>query len=150
LAGVGHDGNLLGVQKFLCLLYKAPHPADNVNLARYNIFIKGQKALECLPPTMDSMELHFERSNHQAKIWIQANKCDPDVGNPQDTQGWTLVDGVLSICWTRIPAVPVACLELITCGCKTKCKTAACKCAKGNQKVYLHAGVLQMATVILT
>ena len=68
LAGVGHDGNLLGVQKFLCLLYKAPHPADNVNLARYNIFIKGQKALECLPPTMDSMELHFERSNHQAKI----------------------------------------------------------------------------------
>ena len=44
------------------------------------------------------------------------------------------MDGVLSICWTRIPAVPVACLELITCGCKTKCKTAACKCVKSNQK----------------
>jgi hypothetical protein len=134
LAGVGRDGDLLDVQKFLCLLYKVPQPADDVNQARYQIFVKGQKPLECLPPTIDALELHFDRSNHQAKIWIQANRAQPDVGNPLDTNGWVLVDGALNICWSRIPAVPAACLELSTCGCKTKCKTAACKCVKNNQK----------------
>ena len=46
-------------------------------------------------------------------------------------------DGSLEVVWTRLPVLPEACIELVTCGCKSKCKTAQCKCFKSGQRCIL-------------
>lgn len=50
-----------------------------------------------------------------------------------DTGGWEPGLNGLEAEWTRLPAVPKACMELTTCGCKTKCCTARCKCYKSGE-----------------
>ena len=86
------------------------------------LFVKAKRALEMLPPTRDALEFHVSRANYQAKIWISANNpiMDFDNNNPTYTIGWKGLNGLESV-WKRLPAVPEACLELISCGFKTKC-----------------------------
>lgn len=68
LHGVGRDGPLSDVEEFVCLLYKSPHSSSGVDRARHDLFQKGKKALEMLPPTSDALELHMSRANYQAKV----------------------------------------------------------------------------------
>ena len=133
LHGVGRDAPLGDVEKFLCYLYKAPCPSGGIDKARYDLFQKGKKAIEMLPPTRDALELHLARANHQAKVWLQSDKVDVVTENPEETGGWNVVDGHLEIVWLRKPSVPSSCMELVTCGCKTKCRTHACVCNKKRQ-----------------
>ena len=86
-----------------------------------------------LPPTRDALELHLARANHQAKVWLQSDKVDVVTENPEETGGWNVVDGHLEVVWLRKPSVPSSCMELVTCGCKTKCRTHACVCNKKRQ-----------------
>ena len=83
LAGVGRDGVLEQVEEFICKLYGAPDPFGGVDQARHDIFEKGHKELEKLPPTQDVLELHLARSNYQAKVWLQANVAMQTVGHHQ-------------------------------------------------------------------
>ena len=115
------------------MLYKSPHSSSGVDRARHDLFQKGKKALEMLPPTSDALELHMSRTNYQAKVWLQANKADVDVPDPEETGGWQATDGRLEVVWLRKPSVPSSCLELVTCGCKSKCRTQACRCDKIGQ-----------------
>ena len=85
-----------------------------------------------LAPT-DALELHLPRANYQAKVWLQAKKADVDVPDAEETGGWQATDGRLEGVWLRKPSVPSSCLELITCGCKSKCRTQACRCYKIGQ-----------------
>ena len=133
LHGVGRDAPLGDVEKFLCYLYKAPCPSGGIDKARYDLFQKGKKAIEMLPPTRDALELHLARANHQAKVWLQSDKVDVVTENPEETGGWNVVDGHLEVVWLRKPSVPSSCMELVTCGCKTKCRTHACVCNKKRQ-----------------
>jgi hypothetical protein len=138
LASVGQDATVDEVEEFVCRLYGAPDPHGGVNKARYDMFGKGQKSLEKLPPTRDALELHLARSNYQARIWMEASTAVQTVGLPTTSGGWKEnVEGALEIVWARLPSVPHACIELVSCGCKTKCNTAACKCSKTNQKCIL-------------
>jgi hypothetical protein len=135
LGGVGRDGGMAEIEEFMCTLYGAPDPHGGVNKARNDMFDKGQKALEKLPPTRDALELHLERSNYQAKVWLQANVAIQTVGSPADTGGWRVLENEsLEVVWSRLPSIPDACIELVTCGCKSKCKTASCRCSKGGQR----------------
>ena len=56
-----------------------------------------------------------------------------DVGIATNTDGWRLGQNGIEIVWSRLSAVPTACMELTICGCKTKCSTARCKCLKAGQ-----------------
>jgi len=133
LQGVGRDGPLDKVEEFVCLLYKAPCSMSGVDRARHDLFQKGKKAIEMLPPTSDALELHLSRANHQAKVWLQANKSDVVIPSPQETGGWQVMDKRLEVVWLRKPSVPSSCLELVTCGCKTKCCTHTCICHRKGQ-----------------
>ena len=129
LAGVGGDGPTAEVEEFVCRLYGESNPQEGVNEARHDLFQRGQTDLEKLPPTKDALLSHIARCNFQAKVWFQAQTAVQTVGKPEDTGGW--VDDVendkLDMVWSSIPAVPEACVELITCGCQTQCRTARCK-----------------------
>ena len=109
---------------FFCILYGIDgDDVAGINGAMRTLFVKAKRALEMLPPTRDALELHVSRANYQAKIWLDADKSIMDFDNikPADTIGWTEGLNVLEIVWKRLPAVPEACLELISCGCKKKC-----------------------------
>ena len=133
LGGVGRDGPPAETEEFVSRLYANTEPVVGLNKLRLMMFQKGQKALEMLPPTKDAFDLHLARANFQAKIWLQANLPKMNSVSPCVTGGWKNKPSGIEIVWTLLPSVPSACLELISCGCKTKCRTAACKCYKAKQ-----------------
>lgn len=93
-----------------------------------------------LPLTTDALQLHLSRANHQAGIWIQANKEVIQTVNHIDTLAWKKESSRLSIVWTRLPAVPDACLQLVMYGCKSKCNTSRCSCFKKAVKCMPASG----------
>jgi len=129
--GIGRDGELGPVEQFVCNLYGSPG-LQTIDSARLNMFSKAKTGLELLPPTRDALELHAQRANYQAKIWLQAEMETIVVTLPPDA--WKKESGCLKPQWTRLPPVPLSCLELVTCSCKTKCNTARCTCFKNNMK----------------
>ena len=92
---------------------------------RHDLFQKGKKALEMLPPTSDALELHMSRANYQAKVWLQANKADVVVPVTEETGGWQATDRRLEVVWLRKTYVPSSYLEL--------CRTQTCLCHKMGQ-----------------
>ena len=113
----------------VCRLYGVPTQTD-VNQARPHLFVKGRKELDMLSPTRDALDRHCKRVNYQACIWLQADQEQIIVPPPTDTFAWTKETSMLSPVWTRQPPIPEACLQLVTCGCKSKCKTVRCTCYK--------------------
>ena len=65
-----------------------------------HLFGKGNKALEMLPPTRDALELHAAQANHQAKIWLQADKEHIDVASPTETCVWKKESGGIQAVWS--------------------------------------------------
>ena len=137
--GIGRDGELASIEQFVCHLYGTPEQS-NVNNSRLQLFGKANKGLEMLPPTRDALELHSARANYQAKIWLQADKEHIDVSPPIDTAAWKKVSECLEAVWTRLPPIPDACLELVSCGCKSKCKTGRCSCFRKDLKCTYACG----------
>lgn len=135
LDSVGRDGNINGPEEFVCRLYGGErlNESKDINSLRFALFQKAQKALEALPPTKDALIHHFARCNYQAKIWLDADKQHSDAGNATDTGGWCAGEKGPVVVWTTLPSVPKACVELTTCGCKTKCSTARCSCYRLQQ-----------------
>jgi hypothetical protein len=129
--GIGRNGELALVEQFVCNLYGSPG-LQTVDSARLNMFSKANTDLELLPPTRDALELHVQRANYQAKIWLQAEMETIVVTLPPDA--WKKESDCLKPQWTRLPPVPLYCLELLTCSCKKKCKTAKCTCFKNYLK----------------
>jgi len=137
--GIGRDGDLAPIEQFVCHLYGTPDQRT-VNHARLQLFGKAKKGLEMLPPTRDALELHATRANYQAKIWLQADQEHIDVSSPTDTSAWRKESGCLKAVWTRLPPIPKACLELVACGCKSKCRTARCTCFRENFRCTFACG----------
>ena len=122
VAGIGRDGELALIEQFGCHRYGRPEQSS-VDQTRLQLVGKAKKGLEMLPPTNDVLELHTIRANYQAKIWLQADQQHIQVSSPVDTSAWINEEGCLKAVWTRLPPIPDACLELVTCGCKSKCRT---------------------------
>ena len=92
--------------------------------------------MEKLTSTEDALKFNFNRPNYQAKL--RRGACQHDIvvkvpEMPEMSQGWQVTDQRLELVWSTLPAVPSTCLELVACGCKTKCKSATCKCSKSQQ-----------------
>ena len=135
VVGIGRDGELAPIEQFVCHLYGRPDQSS-VDQARLQLFGKAKNGLEILPPTKDTLELHTIRANYQAKIWLQADQQHIQVSSPVDTSAWINEEGCLKAVWTRLPPIPDACLELVTCGCKSKCRTVRCSCFRKDIKCY--------------
>ncbi len=126
------------------MLYKAPNSSSGVDRARHDLFQKGKEALEKLPPTNDALELYMSRANYQAKVWLQANKADVVVPDPEETGGWQATDSRLEVVWLRKPSVPSSCLEVVRLLVDANA-SAAHKLAvatRWDNHVYLHVTVL--------
>ena len=139
LSQVGKDGGIEKVEEFVCQLYNAVD-ATTVNIARCKMFDKGKVALEMLPLTYDALELHLSRANYQAKIWLQADKQTIMVDSPGSVAGWQMNQDGLAIVWNRLPGIPTKCVELVTCDCKSKYKTAGCRCYQNDQPCMSDCG----------
>ena len=133
LQGIGRDGHSAPAEQFVCHLYGATEPTAGVNKGRLDLFQKGKKSLEMLPPTADSFELHLARANYQAKIWLHAAQTKISIESPSTCGGWKLDELGLHMVWSGLPPVPEACIELVACRCKTKCKMTSCKCYQLGQ-----------------
>jgi len=134
LHGVGRDGAIADIEQFVCRVYKTPSFTKGCDTARLEVFQKGKKALEMLPPTTDALELHLKRANFQTKVWLQADKTEMELPTPASTGAWKENDdGQLQVVWIRKPSVPQSCQALISCGCKTQCRTSACGCNGSKQ-----------------
>lgn len=132
LEGIGRDGPYEGAEKFVCRLYNTPQ-SRSADEARHDIFSKGKKGLELLPPTSNALSLHIARANYQAKIWLQSDKRSLALEPAWETDGWTRNNNGLQIVWMTKPAIPEACIELIACNCKSQCQSRACKCRRTEQ-----------------
>jgi len=147
LRGIGRDGDIADIEKFVCTLYGTPDK-ESVDAARVHLFGKAKQNLELLPPTKDALELHVKRANYQAKIWLKADIEQIVVEQPVETSAWIIKDGVLIPVWSRLPAIPEACAELIACGCKKKCKTARCRCLQNDLTASHHVHVTTTVALI--
>ena len=114
-------------EEFVCKIFKASD-AVSINDAHVGFFMK-LNVQEKLSPAQDALHLHIARSHFQANIWMQADKCQPDIDDPTKF-GWKESKGGLILVLMHLPPVPTACLELTSCRCKTSCMTLRCKCRK--------------------
>lgn len=118
------------MQKFICLLYKLPDTITDVNVARCQLFATGIKP-DALPPTFDALHQHTLRGHHQTMIWKQAHLCSMNLLDPLQS-GWRLTGRVLEPILMTLDPIPTSCKELISCQCKSGCRTNRCSCRKHN------------------
>ena len=59
-----------------------------------------------VPPCRKSLEQHIRRVNYQVAIWKRSHVPKPDVPVPNESHGWTLVDGKLEPLWFDGTAIP--------------------------------------------
>ena len=86
-----------------------------------------------LPPTMAAFKLHCQRAHFQTALWKAAGMPSPPNLSPSQ-YGWE-VSGLEHQPVVNPPvrlAAPDEVLNLISCSCKTGCKTALCSCVKFN------------------
>ena len=107
-------------ETFVCKIYNAPN-ASTTDIARAAFFRKALRP-DILPPTSDAAPFHIRRSHYQSLIWCQASVAKP-VLPLITTMGWEHIDGNIKPVLSSLPPVPASCLELISCGCGTKCST---------------------------
>lgn len=118
-------------EEFVVKIYSPSSSLVHVNDLRTELFHKLSNP-EKLPPTQDALIQHLKRSQHQLMIWMNASVPKPCIKPPEES-GWSLSgDNLIPILMTS-EAVPSACAELLTCGCKTrKCNSGRCTCNKNK------------------
>lgn len=115
-------------EKFICKIYG--QDSNKTNEARFVMYHRCNIP-EMLPPTSDAIRLHIARAHYQSLVWKQANVTDPVLPEPQQS-GWKLERNTLvPVLMTKSP-IPVACIEMIKCSCKTGCRSLRCKCRKSG------------------
>ena len=112
---------------FVCQLYGSK--TNSSNDCRYKLFsVKGAQG-DNLPPTQDALQIHVQRANYQAAVWVRALQAKPVVPSPCE-YGWEIANDQLTIKWmTRKPA-PDDLLVLVNCRCHTECSPRRCSCVR--------------------
>ena len=115
---------------FVVKLYCPLSTLTSVNDLRAELFHRVSNP-EKLPPTQNALMLHFKRCRHQVMIWKNSTVTKPVLSSPEES-GWEITsDGSLSPILMTMEAVPAVCVELLTCGCKSRqCNTTRCTCNK--------------------
>ena len=125
------------LERWFVLMYSKSCGQSLVNKARVAMFKSGVRLLDRLPPTHEALFQHIRRSLLQAGfIWSQALILQPTLP-PFTDWGWKRNSaGFLVPLWTILEDASKSCKTLISCTCKTSCKS--CKCVKdGLRCTYL-------------
>ena len=129
------------VETFIWKLYNLD--LESVDEVRVVLFFKA------LPPTSDALSLHTIRAHYQTLIWKQAHCLEPLLPDPV-TLGWSRTDDnkLRPVLMTQDP-IPKACVEIISCSCRTGCATCRCGCKKAcSSQVFVGARKLPTQTVV--
>ena len=115
------------LERFYVLHYSKTCGQSRVNKARVYLFNTGARLLDRMPPSQAALYQHIRRSLLQAGfIWAQALVLQP-VLPPFTDWGWKRSSaGHLMPFWTELEDASKACKVLISCTCKTSCRS--CKC----------------------
>jgi hypothetical protein len=108
----------------------------HVNDARYNLFKLRLGRIDdaLLPPTHDSLMMHFHRANYQAAIFRRCLQQSMKVPSP-DGHGWLVKDTAIEIGlhWMIMPVATDDVQQFLHCRCsKSACKSGNCSCVKAN------------------
>ena len=128
--------HMAALERFVVLLYSESCTASHVNQARQELFSKGARALDSIPPTQAALFQHLKRCLLQgAYIWGQVLQRCQEIPDYEDW-GWVkvvraAVGNQLVPFWTTLSDVSKGCSILTRCGCKKSC-TGNCKCSKAN------------------
>ena len=114
-------------ETFVCQLYGSK--TNSINDCRYELFsVKGAQG-DNLPPTQDALQMHVQRGNYQAAVWVRALQAKPVVPSPCG-YGWEIANDQLTMKWmTRKPA-PDDLLVLVSCCCHTGCSSRRRSCVR--------------------
>ena len=87
--------------------------------------------LSSLPPTMAAFKLNCQCAPFQTALWKAAGMSSPPHLDPLQ-YGWEMNGSELRPVYTPSGqlAAPDEVLNLVSCGCKTGCRTALCSCVK--------------------
>ncbi|KAG1649705.1 UPF0764 protein C16orf89 [Nymphon striatum] len=122
---------LKDAETFIGKVYSV-HRITSCDKARVTLFCKC-KSQESLPPTSDAVTYHIQRAHYQSMIWRQATSQQPHFPSAT-TLGWELTDEKLRPKLMSLPPIPVACKDIIRCGCKTGSSSGRCSCRAGKLK----------------
>ena len=114
-------------ETFVCQLYGSK--TNSINDCRYELFsVKGAQG-DNLPPTQDALQMHVQRANYQAAVWVRALQAKPVLPSPCG-YGWEIANDQLTMKWmTRKPA-PDDLLILVNCRCHTGCSSRRRSCVR--------------------
>ncbi len=119
------------VERFVVVMYDRASEAEKVNAARQQLFSKGSRALENIPPTQAALTQHTRRAIYQAvHCWGQALVAMPELPDPGNW-GWKKSSTGWKPLWTTLTDATASCYELIHCSCKKGCR-GRCKCTKAG------------------
>ena len=112
---------------------------NDINGVRHSLLFNISNQ-EALPPTRDSLYLHIQRAHYQSFIWKRAHVPKPII--PEATEfGWEMTDAqILKPILMSKDDISNDELKIISCSCKTECKTNRCKCRKNNLPCSLYCG----------
>ena len=123
--------------KYVATLYEQKYgePLDTMRSVIFTRKTGGKRhvapKLSSLPPTTAAFKLHCARAHYQTMLWKSAGVPSPSHLHPQEF-GWEKKSSLLQPVYrTKGQLIaPMEVLSLISCGCKTGCKSAHCSCAK--------------------
>lgn len=125
------DAQMEVLERFVILQYSRTTSQTNINHVRQELFAKGNRALENIPPTHAAFVQHTRRAVYQAgHVWGNSLVAKPVLPSPSEW-GWTRSIKGWTPLWTVLAQVQEMCYELIRCGCKKGCR-GRCKCVKAN------------------
>ena len=132
------ESDYKNVEKFFCVLYGMPL-LDDINQVRYHLFLKKSNQ-EALPPTKNALYHHIKRAHYQSHIWKRAHIPISIV--PEATEfGWEMIDDqTLKPILMANEGITNDELKIISCNCKSDCKTNRCICRKKNLSCSLYCG----------
>ena len=132
-------------EAFVCKLYSPATDTRSSDKLRCKLFLKGKCEPENLPPTSDAIELYIKRAHHQSSVWVQSTVAKSKINSPVNN-GWYMTDdGQLRPLLRRKEPVPTACVDILTCQCKS-CATNRCTCRLRHLKCTMACGCAQTSS----
>ena len=119
-------------EEFTSKMYSKKVFANGVNDLRYKLWVQNpSNDSMLLPPTIDALSHHVNRTNYQALLWRNAMIADYQAPTPNGC-GWEVKNSLLNIVWMTNPPAPAALLQLTRCSCAKGCETRRCSFVKSS------------------
>jgi hypothetical protein len=126
----------------MAIILSGGNAKEDLSSLRHRLLLKKAKtganiiSPEKLPPTADATKFHSLRSYLQIKEWMG------EALNPSDF-GWKEEMGEYVPIMAIVPAAPQSLLEVVSCKCKTHCRSANCSCRRYGLLCTLACGSCQ-------